>query len=57
LQHRSEDALSYLKHAVVSEPDNFKAHAFWLTVTNSKATQAATSERNRAEALKRGLKP
>jgi arylsulfatase A-like enzyme/thioredoxin-like negative regulator of GroEL len=58
LQHRSDDALPYLKQAVISDPDNFEAHTFLADGYEQQGnTQAATSERNRAEALKRSLKP
>ena len=57
LQHRSDDALPYLKQAVVSEPDNFEAHAFLADNYEQQGnSQAAASERNRAEALRQGLK-
>ncbi len=58
LQHRSEEALPYLKQAVVSEPGNFEAHAFLADAYEQQgSTGAAVTERNRAEALKRGVKP
>jgi arylsulfatase A-like enzyme/Flp pilus assembly protein TadD len=58
LQHRSDEALPYLKQAVVSEPNNFEAHAFLGDAYEQQGNApAASSERNRAEALKRGLKP
>jgi arylsulfatase A-like enzyme/Flp pilus assembly protein TadD len=58
LQHRSEDALPYLKQAVASEPGNFEAHAFLGDAYEQQGnTQAAVTERNRAEALKRDSKP
>ncbi len=57
LQHRSDEALPYLKQAVLSDPNNFEAHAFLADAYEQQGnTQAASSERNRAEALKRGLK-
>jgi arylsulfatase A-like enzyme/Flp pilus assembly protein TadD len=58
LQHRSEEALPYLKQAVVSDPDNFEAHAFLADDYEQLGNaQAAASERNRAEALRKSLKP
>ena len=58
LQHRSDEALPYLKQATLSEPNNFEAHAFLADAYEQQGnTQAAGSERNRAEALKRGIKP
>ena len=50
LQHRSDEALPYLKQAVVSDPNNFEAHAFLADAYEQQGnTQAASSERNRAE--------
>jgi predicted Zn-dependent protease len=52
LHHRSEEALPYLKQAVVSEPNNFEAHAFLADDYEQQGNaQAAASERNRSEAL------
>ena len=57
LQHRSDEALPYLKQATLSDPDNFEAHAFLADAYEQQGNiQAASSERNRAEALKRGPK-
>jgi arylsulfatase A-like enzyme/thioredoxin-like negative regulator of GroEL len=58
LQQRSDEALPYLKQAVLSDPNNFEAHAFLADDYEQQGnSQAAASERNRAEALKGGLKP
>ncbi len=57
LQHRSDEALPYLKQAVLSDPNNFEAHAFLADAYEQQGnSQAASSERNRAQALKRSLK-
>ena len=58
LQHRPDDALPYLKQAVASAPDNFEAHAFLADAYEQQGnSQAAASERGRAAALKRDVKP
>jgi tetratricopeptide (TPR) repeat protein len=58
LQHRPDDALPYLKQAVASQPTNFEAHAFLADAYEQQGnSQAAASERGRAAALKRDVKP
>jgi len=58
LQHRSGEALPYLKQAVLSAPGNFEAHAFLADAYEQQGNaQAAASERSRAAALKRDVKP
>jgi arylsulfatase A-like enzyme/predicted Zn-dependent protease len=58
LQHRPDDALPYLKQAVASQPTNFEGHAFLADAYEQQGnSQAAASERGRAAALKRDVKP
>ena len=54
LQQRTEEALPYLKQAIVSEPNNFEAHEFLADAYEQGGNaEAAASERNRAESLKK----
>lgn len=57
LQDRADEALPYLKQAASSEPDNFEPHAFLADAYEQLGdSQAATTERDRAESLKRTSK-
>jgi arylsulfatase A-like enzyme/thioredoxin-like negative regulator of GroEL len=57
LQHRSGEALPYLKQAESSEPDNFEPHAFLADALDDLGeSQSAATERARAEALKQHAK-
>jgi predicted Zn-dependent protease len=58
LQHRSREALPYLKQAEASEPDNFEPHAFLADALEELGeSDSATAERMRAQALKHSAKP
>ena len=46
--------MPYLKQAIASEPDNFEPHAFLADAYEQGGNaEAAASERNRAESLKK----
>lgn len=58
LQHRSDEALPYLKQAASVEPDNFEPHAFLADALDELGqSENASSERARAQTLKRNAKP
>ena len=58
LQHLSDEALPYLKQAASAEPDNFEPHAFLADALDELGQSVnASSERARAQALKRSAKP